>query len=66
MLVGQALDRQDIRVCHILANGDLQAHENAMERLLAKHGMSPIGDLLKSRRESIDRALALQTGHTGD
>ncbi len=65
LLVGHALDRQDIPVCHILANGNLEAHENAMDRLLAKHGLSIEGDLLTSRRESVDRGIALQTGHAG-
>lgn len=65
LLVGHALERRDIRVCHILANGDLEAHEDAMDRLLAKYGLGPEGDLLTSRQESIARAIALTTGHAG-
>ena len=65
LLVGHALERRDIRVCHVLANGDLEAHEDAMDRLLAKYGLGPEGDLLTSRRESIARAIALTTGHAG-
>ena len=63
LLVGQALDCRGIRVCHILANGDLEAHEDAMDRLLAQHGLSSEGDLLTSRQDSIARSIALKTGH---
>ena len=65
LLVGHALDRREIRICHILASGNLEAHEDAMDRLLAMHGLSPEGDLLTSRQESIARAIALKTGHAG-
>ena len=61
LLVGHALDREGIHVRHILANGNLEAHEDAMDRLLARHGIGATGDLLTSRGESIDRAIALQT-----
>ena len=65
LLVGHALDRREIRVRHILANGDLEDNEDAMDRLLAMYGSSPEGDLLTSRQESIARAIAQKTGHVG-
>ena len=65
LLVGHELDRREIRVCHILANGDVETHASAMDRLLAEYGSSPQGDLLTSRHESIARVIALKTGHAG-
>ena len=58
LLVARALDEQDIDVQHILADGTLETQADAMSRLLEQHDLSPQGDLLATREQSIALAIA--------
>lgn len=59
LLVARALDEQGITVAHILSDGRLETHGEAMERLLDVTGL-PHADLFRSRQELIAQALAQQ------
>ena len=59
LLVARHLVDRDIGVTHILATGELEPHEATMERLLVSAKL-PREDLLHSKRELIEQALALQ------
>lgn len=59
LLVARALDKQGIGVAHILGDGRLEAHGDAMQRLLDVTGL-PREDLFRSREELIAQALARQ------
>jgi uncharacterized protein (DUF488 family) len=59
LLVARALDEQSVAVAHILGDGRLEAHRDAMERLLDVVGL-PREDLLQSKQELIAQALARQ------
>ena len=61
LLVARALAERGVAVEHILADGSLEKHDAAMDRLLAAFKMSPGGDLLRSRDEAIAEALERQT-----
>jgi uncharacterized protein (DUF488 family) len=61
LLVARALDERGIEVAHILADGRVESHRNAMERLLDMTGL-PREDLFRSREELIAQALARQEG----
>ena len=54
-----ALDEQGVEVMHILADGGLESHREAMERLLEVTGL-PREDLFRSRAELIAEALKRQ------
>ena len=57
ILVGRSLVERGVAVAHILADGSLEPHDETMDRLLATVGL-PRGDLLQSREELIEEALA--------
>ncbi len=57
LLVARALDEKGVGVAHILADGRLEPHRDAMERLLDMTGL-PRDDLFRSRDELIAQALA--------
>ena len=59
LLVARALDEQGVGVAHILGDGRVEAHRDAMERLLDVTGL-PREDLFRSREELISQALARQ------
>jgi uncharacterized protein (DUF488 family) len=59
LLVARALVRRGAEVEHILADGRLEAHPDAMTRLLDLVGV-PRADLFRSREELIEDALARQ------
>ena len=59
LLVARALDEQGAEVMHILADGGLESHREAMERLLEVTGL-PREDLFRSRAELIAEALKRQ------
>jgi uncharacterized protein (DUF488 family) len=59
LLVARALDEQSVPVAHILGDGGLEAHHDAMERLLDLTGL-PRQELFRSREELVSQALALQ------
>ena len=69
LLVARALDEQGVDVAHIHADGRLEAHREAMDRLLDMHRLSREGDLSGTREELIDTAVAHQAqrvAHTDD
>lgn len=59
LLVSRALDEQDIDVVHILSDGRLETHSDAMDRLLDVTGL-PREDLFRSHEELVSQALARQ------
>ena len=59
LLVGRNLEAQGVAVAHIHADGSLELHDEAMDRLLDSLKL-PRGDLLHSRQELIEEALALK------
>jgi len=59
LLVSRALVERGCEVQHILANGSLESHEAAMERLLDLLKL-PHGDMFCSKEEWIAKALARQ------
>ena len=61
LLVGRSLAARNVAVAHILADGTLEPHDHAMDRLLDSVGL-PAGDLLHSREELIAEALAQKEG----
>ena len=60
LLVARALTERGVAVKHIHANGDLESHAAAMERLLALFKLPPNGDLFRSKDETIAAALTRQ------
>jgi len=69
LLVARALDEQGVDVAHIHADGALETHRAAMDRLLDIHRLSREGDLSGTREELIDTAIAQQArrvAHTDD
>ena len=69
LLVARALDEQGVDVAHIHADGRLEVHREAMDRLLDIHKLSREGDLSGTREELIDTAIAQQAqrvAHTED
>lgn len=59
LLVARALDKQGVAVMHILGDGRLESHRDAMERLLDVTGL-PHEDIFRSHEELIAEALAQQ------
>lgn len=59
ILVSRELIELGASVGHIHADGTLEAHEMAMQRLLSKRGL-PSADLFRSRRELVAEALRRQ------
>lgn len=59
LLVARALDEHGIAVTHILSDGRLEAHPDAIERLLDVTGV-PHDDLFRSRQDLIAQALSRQ------
>ena len=68
LLVGHELDRQGVEVAHILADGALESHASAMNRLLAELGFESEDDLFnrhRTRDQLIEEAIAQQTKRVG-
>ena len=61
LLVGRSLAGRGVAVTHILADGTLEPHDDTMDRLLDSVKL-PRGDLLHSKEELIEQALALKEG----
>lgn len=59
LLVARALDERGIEVRHILADGRIETHHDAMERLLDVTG-TPHEDLFRSKEELVAEAIAKQ------
>ena len=65
LLVGQALHERGTEVAHIHADGRLEPHSGAMDRLLARIGLDPGDDLFRRhepRDALIAEAIARKTG----
>ena len=60
LLVARALDAQGADVAHIHADGRLEPHGEAMDRLLDIHKLPREGDLSGTREDLIDTAIAHQ------
>ena len=67
LLVGQALHERGMEVAHIHADGGLEPHADAMDRLLAGTGLDPKDDLFHGhhpRDALIAEAIARKTGRS--
>ena len=60
LLVARALDAAGATVEHILADGALEPHGRAMDRLLAAFDLNPDCDLFRKREELVADAIVLQ------
>ena len=60
LLVAPALAARGVAVGHVLADGRLEMHDVAMDRLLAMHDDPRQGDLFGWRDERVRRAIAMQ------
>ena len=60
--MARALDDLGTSVQHILGDGSLESHGDAMNRLLTQFGMDPEDDLATNRSEAIAAAIAHQAG----
>ena len=65
LLVGQALEVRGVAVRHIRADGTLEDHAAAMDRLLVMHGNPPQGELFGQHGDRIQRAIVRQTERMG-
>ena len=63
LLVARALDERGMKVVHILCDGRLEPHAEAMDRLLAGFSLEPNSDLF--RDELIAEAIARQAERVG-
>lgn len=59
LLVSRALERDGVPIAHIHADGRLEAHHDAMMRLLVLVGL-PANDLFRSENDLIEEACAKQ------
>ena len=60
LLVARALAERGIAVEHILANGRIESHDAAMERLMNLFKLPHNGDMFRSRTDVVAEALELQ------
>ncbi len=60
LLVARQLAERGVAVRHILADGQLENHNSAMDRLLGKFKLPLNGDLFRPRTEVVAEALARQ------
>lgn len=63
LLVAPALDERGVEVAHIHADGRLESHREAMDRLLDRFDLHPAGDLFREmqpREELVAEAVGLQ------
>ncbi len=60
LLVARALTKQGVAVEHILADGSLENHADAMDRLLDAFKLPRNGDMFRTRDEAVAEALARQ------
>jgi uncharacterized protein (DUF488 family) len=59
LLVAPALEKAGASVLHILADGNIEAHRDTMNRLLERFGFTQ-DDLFRSREELVEEACARQ------
>ena len=60
LLVARALSERGVPVAHILADGKLEAHYDAMARLVEAHKLPPDGDMFRTSDDVIVEALERQ------
>ena len=60
LLVAKALVERGLVIEHILADGGLESHETAMDRLLDSFKLPRNGDMFRDRDETVAEALARQ------
>lgn len=60
ILVAHELVRQSLAVTHILADGSLESHEQALQRLVVSLGLSTPDDLFGTSADLIEQAYELQ------
>lgn len=60
LLVARALDDRGVDVAHVHANGELERHVDAMDRLIAKFNLPPDGGLFRQRAKLADEAVERQ------
>ena len=60
LLVAHNLAQRSIEVQHILVEGKLESHDEAMNRLLEIFKLPPDGDMFRTRDDMIAKAVALQ------
>ena len=65
LLVAQALVADGVDVLHVLSDGALEAHDQAMNRLLASYDMATEGDMFTSRDEFVAQAVQRRTQRIG-
>ena len=65
LLVARALDLRGLEILHIHADGRVERHADAMDRLVEKFNLDAEGDLFRgprSRAELVEEAMARQAG----
>lgn len=64
LLVARHLKGDDVRICHILADGRIEEHEETERRLLSAAGQVslPLLALLEDRERALARAYAIRSG----
>ena len=66
LLISQVLVKRGVAVAHIRADGHLESHDDAMNRLLDSFDLLPYdGDLFRSREAVIDDAVARRAQRVG-
>ena len=65
LMVAQSLAARGVDVAHIHADGNLETHTDALNRLLDKFKLPHNGDLFRSREAVIDDAVERQTQRVG-
>ena len=65
LLIAPALAKRGVNVAHIHADGNLESHEGAMNRLLDSFKLPHNGDLFRSREAVIEDAVARQAQRVG-
>ena len=60
LLVARALAGRGVAVAHILADGNLESHDDAMARLVEAHKLPPDGDMFRTSDDVIAEALERQ------
>ena len=59
ILVARELEKNGMEIRHILSSGQIEPHEDAMDRLIGMHGLDN-GDLFRSREEIKNEAFEKQ------
>lgn len=65
LLIAPSLVAYKVNVQHILADGSLENHDSAMDRLMDSFKLPPNGDLFRPRAEVIEEALSRQAKRVG-